>query len=253
MSNAYQFVIPRNRFLVLALCWALVAILVFAAGTMAGFLLLPRYLTYFQPKAKQPVISPANFTSEKKGSPAPQHSDCGTPTPALAAQLTSEPATSAPAAAASPVLAPKPEPASPSPSAATKSDSVAEGAIAPLSVIASQKQPTESLPATGTTKDASPAAEAPATPKHTMPPPPDPYAVSLMVQVGSFKVEENAQHLAESLRQLGYKPEIVDRTDSHNHVWHVVRLGPYREWNAASGVVMKLAANQELRPIVGPM
>jgi cell division protein FtsN len=253
MNNAYQFIIPRNRFLVLALCWALAAVLVFVAGTMAGFLLLPRYLAYSQPKVNQPAISPVNFISEKNGSPATQHSDCGTPIPALAAQLTSEPATSAPASTASPVLAPKPEPASPSPSAEAKSVSVAEGVIAPLSVTASQKQPTESLPATGTVKNAGLDAEAPAPAKHIVPPPPDPYAVSLMVQVGSFKVEENALHLAESLRQLGYKPEIVNRTDSHNHVWHVVRLGPYREWNAASGVVMKLAANQELRPIVGPM
>ncbi len=246
MSNPYQFVIPRNRFLVLALCWALVAILVFMAGTMAGFLLLPRYLTYSQPKVKQPAISPVNFTSEKNGLTVPQHFDCETPAPTLVAGLISEP-TSAPAAAASP------EPTVLPPSAVAKSDSVAEGVIAPLSINASQKQPAESFPAAGAIKNAGLAAEAPAPAKHTVPPPPDPYAVSLMVQVGSFKVEENALHLAESLQQLGYKPEIVDRTDSHNHVWHVVRLGPYREWNAASGVVMKLAANQELRPIVVPM
>jgi len=96
-------------------------------------------------------------------------------------------------------------------------------------------------------------AEASAPAKPAAPPPPDPYVVSLVVQVGSFTVEENAKRLAESLRQLGYPAEIVERTDSHQRLWHVVRLGPYREWNAASGVAMRLAANQELKPIVGPM
>jgi cell division septation protein DedD len=86
-----------------------------------------------------------------------------------------------------------------------------------------------------------------------VPPPPDPYAVSLVVQVGSFLVQDNATRLAESLRQLGYPAEIVQRTDSHQRSWYVLRLGPYRQWNAASDVAAKLAVNQELKPIVGPM
>jgi cell division protein FtsN len=82
---------------------------------------------------------------------------------------------------------------------------------------------------------------------------PDTYPVSLAVQVGSFSVEDNAERLAQSLKQLGYPAEIVQRIDARQRVWYVVRLGPYHKWDTASGIALRLASNQDLSPIVGPM
>lgn len=256
MSKVYEFAISRKLSIVLALCCTLVAILLFVAGTMSGLLLSPRYAAYSAPKSKIEVSASAP-SAPKPASVEPQQSPCGS-SPASPATAPSAPA-QATSAEAAPTLAPKPGALNQTVAAAGAGSSPS-GTIEVPGLVAAAGNPQKtgmvaSPPAPGATGSVSAGApvEAGTPAKPAAPPPPDPYAVSLVVQVGSFTVEDNATRLAESLRQLGYPAEIVQRTDSHQRLWYVVRLGPYREWNAASGVAMRLAANQELKPIVGPM
>jgi sporulation related protein len=253
MSKVYEFAISRKLAIVLAVCCALAGILLFAAGTLSGWLLFPQYAAYARPKAKIEVAATA--IPAKPISSGTQQSGGTTPSAAPATAGATQPA--APGPTPAPDNAPKSEALAQPLPAAEAGKSVSGGKQgASLVPVAGKSQP---APAASSGSGAAGAASAGATAeagapaKAAAPPPPDPYAVSLVVQVGSFTVEANAKRLAESLQQLGYPAEIVERTDSHQRLWHVVRLGPYREWNAATGVATRLALNQELKPIVGPM
>ena len=266
MSKIYEFSISRKLSILLALCCVLGAVLLFVAGTMSGLLLSPRYSAYTQPKSKAKVaeLTPAPTKSGLPGAQQP------------AAKMPALSAAAPPQASAGSLatVSNQPSSASVQPTSAPTSLPPAAAPAQPLSgVSAAGMSPTATKPATslGAETDGSENAEASETPvsaatltggtpaaiealaKKVTPPPPDPYAISLVVQVGSFTVEENAKRLADSLLQLGYPAEIVQRTDTHQRLWYVVRLGPYRQWNAATGVATKLALYQELKPIVGPM
>jgi cell division septation protein DedD len=78
---------------------------------------------------------------------------------------------------------------------------------------------------------------------------------SFTVQIGAFRIQENAVRLAESLKSLGYQPEVLRRTDRDARLWHVVRVGPYPDWQTAFDVAGKLASdlNLGLEPFVRPL
>ena len=253
MSKVYEFAISRKLSIVLALCCTLAAVLLFVAGTMSGVLLSPRYAASVQPKAKREVAA-ATHDPAKTASSEGRQSVCGTPPSAAPAAPDAVQSAKAPTIPQS--NTPKSDAApQPLPSTAEAGDSDKESA-GPVAVAGNLRQAgltSSSSSGTSDAANAGPAASPKSPIKPAMPTVADPYAVSLVVQVGSFMVEENATRLADSLRQLGYPAEIVQRTDWRQRLWYVVRLGPYREWNAASGVAMRLAANQELKPIVGPM
>ena len=78
---------------------------------------------------------------------------------------------------------------------------------------------------------------------------------SFTVQIGAFRIQENAVRLAESLKSLGYQPEVLRRTARDARLWHVVRVGRYPDWQTAFDVAGKLASdlNLGLEPLVRPL
>lgn len=74
------------------------------------------------------------------------------------------------------------------------------------------------------------------------------------IEVGTFQAQDSAIRLAESLRNLGYRPEIVERKDSDNRSWMVVRVGYYPNWQAALSAARQLSSkNLGLEPYVRPL
>ena len=78
---------------------------------------------------------------------------------------------------------------------------------------------------------------------------------SFTVEVGAFHSKENAARIAESLKTLGYQPKILRRTDADAQLWHVVRVGPYPDWQTAFAAARKLSSieNLGLEPSVRPV
>ena len=64
----------------------------------------------------------------------------------------------------------------------------------------------------------------------------------LTVQVGSFKIADNADRLIKSLKEQGFDAYGKDWTDHRGQVWHVVRVGRVseRDRTAATGLAHKL-------------
>ena len=75
---------------------------------------------------------------------------------------------------------------------------------------------------------------------------------SFTVQVGSFRVKENAYRLAERLKSRQYPVEVREVSDSSNQLWYVVRVGKYENRSLADSAAAKLASEENLglKPIV---
>jgi cell division septation protein DedD len=66
------------------------------------------------------------------------------------------------------------------------------------------------------------------------------------VQVGAFKVKENAYRLADRLKTKRYEVEVVQREDSAHQLWYLVRVGRYPDRALARSVAAKLASEDDL-------
>ena len=69
----------------------------------------------------------------------------------------------------------------------------------------------------------------------------------LTVQVGSFKIADNAERLIKTLKQAGFDAYGKDWTDRNGQLWHVVRVGRINERDraAASSLAQKLRGRPE--------
>lgn len=78
---------------------------------------------------------------------------------------------------------------------------------------------------------------------------------SFTVQVGSFRVKENAYRLAERLKSRQYPVEVREVNDSSHQLWYVVRVGKYENRSFADSAATKLASEENLglKPIVCAM
>ena len=78
---------------------------------------------------------------------------------------------------------------------------------------------------------------------------------SFTVQVGSFRVKENAYRLAERLKSRQYPVEVREVNDSSHQLWYVVRVGKYENRTFADSAATKLASEENLglKPIVCAM
>jgi cell division septation protein DedD len=66
------------------------------------------------------------------------------------------------------------------------------------------------------------------------------------VQVGAFKVKENAYRLAACLKNKRYEVEVLQREDSAHQLWYLVRVGRYADRALARSVAAKLASEDDL-------
>lgn len=78
---------------------------------------------------------------------------------------------------------------------------------------------------------------------------------SFTVQVGSFRVKENAYRLAERLKSRQYPVEVREVNDSSHQLWYVVRVGKYENRSFADSAATKLASEENLglKPVVCAM
>ncbi len=67
-----------------------------------------------------------------------------------------------------------------------------------------------------------------------------------VVQLGSFKKEENAQNFIQKIKKKGYTPFIEAEADSS---WYKIRVGPYPSKNEADQVVLDLKKAQGITAI----
>ncbi|RCK03428.1 hypothetical protein TH5_25605, partial [Thalassospira xianhensis MCCC 1A02616] len=102
--------------------------------------------------------------------------------------------------------------------------------------------------------------EAPAAPAETaaVPEKPEPAATStpkaassgaaapFSVQVGAFKVHENASQRAEELRKLGLEVAVVARGPEGDATWYYVRVGRYTTMKEARDKAVAVKKDQNL-------
>jgi len=70
-----------------------------------------------------------------------------------------------------------------------------------------------------------------------------------VVQMGSFKKEENAKKFIKTIKKKGYTPFIDSDPDSE---WYKIRVGPYPSKDEADQVVLDLKKAQSITAIVLP-
>jgi cell division septation protein DedD len=244
MSDDLQFSMRRSWALVLAGCLAVATILLFFAGTVTGLL----YSGDRGKTAQVAALSPAAKPTQSGAEIAPAK-----PVVDIAAAPPAELPSGRPALASDPANNPTPNEAGP----VALPSSTGVLPVPPLAVAKPKPpQPATSadfvtaLTAAGvSTKPPAPeASAAPARPVEA-----SSLVIPLAVQVGAFAIKSNATTLAQSLRDMGYKPAISRSTDTRGRVWYLVKLGPYSKWNAASRVAARISITENVRPVIGPM
>ena len=75
------------------------------------------------------------------------------------------------------------------------------------------------------------------------------------VQVGAFRVKDNAYRLADRMKNRQYLVEVLERRDSSNQLWYIVRVGRYANRSVARSVADRLASEENLgvKPFICPM
>lgn len=238
---AYEFSIDKKTGIILVTGYALVGVLLFVAGFLLGIgyhlPATPTEMVMQSPPAKA-AETPVALPSEK---PAEQSAEVSTPPP------DSTPETLAPVPAPAPAdegqpAAPAPEPtlaaASPSPSsnaAPAPAKTLIPPAVTPTPAPAPTPAPLASAAAAAAEPSPSPASQ-------------EEYSL----QVGSFIDPSNAARLAKELRDKGYKPTILNATDSHYRVWHAVRIGPYKDMQTAAKEAASLRQAEQILALVRP-
>ncbi|SMH59242.1 Cell division protein FtsN [Azospirillum lipoferum] len=237
-------------------------------------------ITRAPPPASPAQPAPESMIARAPAPAAALPSNAPPPPPAVAAPLTPPPAlrvpeppalpptasTSRPAAVA---RAPETSPPAPAPQAAA---SVAEPAAPPPPVapkaadpgelqamLAPPKEPreakrapakpAEAKPAEARTAGSKPAAAAPPRPAGASPTPATPggrYAV----QIGTFKVAENAESLTRRLQGGGFPAYTLEWTDQANQSWRAVRVGGYADAEAAKRAAGQLKAKMGVNSVV---
>lgn len=77
-----------------------------------------------------------------------------------------------------------------------------------------------------------------------------PAFLHLSVQVASFLELVRAQRLAATLKQQDFGPISIGQSNVDQETWHVVWLGPYRDWDSASQIVAELQRSYDLQPVI---
>jgi cell division septation protein DedD len=75
----------------------------------------------------------------------------------------------------------------------------------------------------------------------------------LAVQVASFLDRDRAERFAASLKRQGFTRARVEEIASADQTWHVVRLGPYQDWDSASQVAAEIERSYDLHCSVRPL
>lgn len=146
------------------------------------------------------------------------------------------------------------------PAAPEMSDAEKAAARAEQTANAPRKLQAPEIKSSDAAETAPPAPEAPAAPAETaaVPEKPEPAATStakaassgaaapFSVQVGAFKVHENASQRAEELRKLGLEVAVVARGPEGDATWYYVRVGRYTTMKEARDKAVAVKKDQNL-------
>ena len=224
MSTTFKVELSRARAVAICVCAAGACVLLFVSGTASGLLIASNV-------AALPIAQAAPVQLKSEPVPAPEKTGTATAldentletTDGSAGQSGNPPSLAvlspAPASApsTSPPLGPAPEKtpnAIPAPSQAPAS--IAETAAAPLQSGSG-------------------------------------YGIPLAVKVCSFSTKAGADNLASLLESRGYPASVTRSLGAEDHIWYVVTVGPYREWNAATSAAAHVAIIANVQPVVSQL
>ncbi|MGB0065896.1 MAG: SPOR domain-containing protein [Terracidiphilus sp.] len=220
MSDTFKVELSRARAIAICVCAAGACVLLFVAGTASGLLMASNIggLPIAQSTPVQPQYKPVP-AAEKTGSATVLDENTLQTTDSFAEQSGNPPSlavlSAAPTSAAP--LTPTPE-KMPSPIPAPSQ--------APVGTSEAAAEPSQS--GSG-------------------------YGIPLAVKVCSFSTQAGADNLASLLESRGYHASVTRAFGAEDHLWYVVTVGPYKEWNAATSAAAHVAIIANVQPVVAQL
>lgn len=220
MSDTFKVELSRARAIAICVCAAGACVLLFVAGTASGLLMASNIggLPIAQSTPVQPQYKPVP-AAEKTGSATALDENTLQTTDSFAEQSGNPPSLA--------VLSAAPTSAAP---------------IAPVPGKMPNAIPSPSQAPAGTS-------EAAAEPSQSG----SGYGIPLAVKVCSFSTQAGADNLASLLESRGYHASVTRAFGAEDHMWYVVTVGPYNEWNAATNAAAHVAIIANVQPVVAQL
>lgn len=220
MSTTFKVELSRARAIAICICAAGACVLLFVAGTASGLLMASNFagLPIAQAAPIQPKFEPLPATEKPVTATALDENTLQT-TDSSGVQSGNPP-------------------------------SLAVLSVAPTSSITKPAAP-EKTPNIIPAPSQTPAviAETAAAPPQSA----SSYGIPLAVKVCSFSTEAGADNLASLLESRGYHASVTRAFGAEDHLWYVVTVGPYNEWNAATSAAAHLAIIANVQPVVSQL
>lgn len=234
----HDFSVDKKTGIILVTVCGLMGVLLF----IAGFLLGVQYHVSLKPPALTVQSSTAKVKQAKLEVPA-------------AKPVPKPPEVAAASVGAAPAITPT-QPAQ-QPAIGTSAQSAAQSASTPLAGQAKNTS-AEAANQPSTTPAVSSAPSAPPAVAQTNPSPAAAVASTqadepeYSIQIGAFLNPKNAARLVKDLQQKGYKAKIFIATGSKYRVWHTVRIGPFKDIEAASKRARLFTQSAHMLALVRP-
>lgn len=220
MSTTFKVELSRARAIAICICAAGACVLLFVAGTASGLLMASNVV-------ELPIAKAAPVQPKSEPVPATEKPEAATGLDENTLQTTD----------GSGVQSGNPP-------------SLAVLSVAPTSSTTKPAAP-EKTPNTIPVPSQTPAdiAETAAAPSQSA----SSYGIPLAVKVCSFSTEAGADNLASLLESRGYHASVTRAFGAEDHLWYVVTVGPYNEWNAATSAAAHLAIIANVQPVVSQL
>jgi cell division protein FtsN len=224
MSTTFKLELSRARAIAICICAAGACLLLFLAGAASGLLIASNAsgLPIAQTAPTQPKYEPIPV-AERTGNATALNENTLETTDSSAEQSGNPPSLAvlspAPTSAAS-----RPAPAAPAPE--KMPDTIPAPSRGPAGTSEAAAEPMQS----GSSSRS-----------------------SLAVKVCSFSTEAGADNLASLLEARGFHTSVTRAFGSEDHIWYVVTVGPYNEWNAATSAATHVAMIANVQPVVSQL
>lgn len=210
----YQFSFDRKRLIVFIAGLLLVGALTFVCGLIVGVgLWMPtqKELQLARGKALVPAGKAPTAEAESKATVPDPEKHATIAQTSPGTALAATPASTAPAAAAP---------------AATSSVANSPVATSPVAKSPAATEPTVAAAA------------------------PDLDSERFVLQMGAFRDQKNAKQLQTELKEKGYVTRIYNGVDEDQKMWHMVRMGGYRDVYAASRAASEFSGKERIQALV---
>lgn len=224
MSTTFKLELSRARAVAICICAAGACVLLFVAGTASGLLMASTV-------PGLPITQTAPTLPKAEPSTAAEKPESATALDENTLQTTDN---SAEQSANPPSLAVL--------STARTSAPSTPGLVEPAPEKTPNTMPAPSQAPTGMTETAA----APSQSRSS-------YGIPLAIKVCSFSSEASADSLASLLESRGYHASVNRSFGAEDHIWYVVTIGPYNEWNAATSAAAHVAIIANVQPVVSQL